>query len=177
MVITTFFGDNAQDDPNPKREILHLGLVYVGITQADAPYASYEYHKPSAKDAFKIQIGRNEKGEHVVASIERTGTNVDTAWKGIAALNLPTAAQNDMAKKLTEPDEIVFGGVQFTVNGPATGKLVDPAEFEKPDVQAVLKEAAQNFYYASFVHVDFVTPHTQAPAAPGAKVGGPAPRA
>lgn len=160
--------DKGADDKPESENINRLASLYVGLTQGGKPFAEYEYHRSSEPDSYEIQIGRNGKGETVVSGIERRGTNVDTAWKGIEALGLPAQVQRDMAKKLTEPDEIIFGGLQFKVGGPAKGTLVDRATFEQPEVQAVLRQAEKNFEIASFSTLSFAQPdqHAAPAAAP-----------
>lgn len=160
------FEKGAEDNKSDAGEIRGSHYIVIGTTQEDKPFTDYEYPRHDAKDSFQIRFGRNEHSSQLlVAEITRAGTNINTAWKGIEALGLPSETLKDMGRKLEKPESITFGGLKFEVGGPASGTLVDRVEFEKPAVQEILKRAADNYEIASFSRVDFITPHLQAPSA------------
>lgn len=137
-------------------------------------YDEYEDHKKhDAKSRLILTFGRDDSGQSVVSSIKQDGATVRNAVAALDAVPMPKETKESLVGALLTPEKASFGGLEFTVGGPASGKLVDKAAFEQPEIRSVLKDAASHYENASFAKIDLVSPHVDKAAAPAGPVSRP----
>lgn len=148
------------------------GHMVLATDAKGSPYTVYDEYEDSkkhdAQSRLILTFGTDKVGNSVVAGIQQDGASVRNAVSALDAVPLPKDTKDSLVSALISPQKATFGGLEFSVGGPAAGTLVDKAAFDKPEIQSVLKGAAEHYKVASFSSIDLVAPHAPKPAAAAA---------